>query len=78
MRDAARTARTINTMTDLEAEKAEIERREQGYYFRADVGKANLTPPAEYADWFKLVSVDLESFLTMDGLATITVTMSVS
>jgi hypothetical protein len=59
LRDAARTARSINTMTDREAEKAEIEPQEQGFYFRADIGKANLTPPAQYADWFKLVSVDL-------------------
>jgi len=59
LRDTARTARTINTMTEGEAENAEIERRERGYYFRVDVGKANMTVPAEYADWFKLISVDL-------------------
>jgi hypothetical protein len=61
LRDAARTARTINTMTDVEAERAEIPERERGFYFRADIGKANLTPPAEYADWYKLVSVNLEN-----------------
>ena len=61
LRDAARTARTINTMTEREAESAEIESRERGYYFRCDIGKANLTPPADQADWFKLVSVDLEN-----------------
>lgn len=70
LRDAARTARTINTMTDGEADRAEIEPRERRYYFRADIGKANLTPPAEDAEWFKLVSVDLENtggFLLEDG-----------
>jgi hypothetical protein len=61
LRDAARTARTINTMTNAEAEKAEITAREQRYYFRADIGKFNMTPPAEQADWFKFVSVDLEN-----------------
>ena len=59
LRDAARTARTINTMTAGEAENAEIAERDRGYYFRADIGKANLTPPAEQADWFRLISVDL-------------------
>ena len=58
---AARTARTLNTMTVKEAEDAEIDERERRSYFRADIGKANLTRPAEQADWFKLVSVDLEN-----------------
>ena len=59
LHDAARGARTINTMTDAESENADIASRERRYYFRADIGKANLTQPAEEADWFKLVSVDL-------------------
>ena len=61
LRDAARTARTINTMTPREAENADIDERNRGYYFRADIGKANLTAPAEQADWFRLISVDLEN-----------------
>jgi hypothetical protein len=48
-------------MTDGEAERAEIKDRERNFYFRADIGKANLTPPAEDADWYKLVSVNLEN-----------------
>lgn len=53
--------RAINTMTAREAENAKIAERERGYYFRADIGKANLTSPAERADWFRLTSVDLEN-----------------
>ena len=59
LRDGGRTARIVNTMTTAEAERAKITRREQGYYFRADIGKFNITPPPETADWFKFVSVDL-------------------
>jgi hypothetical protein len=58
---AARTARTLNTMTIREAENAEIPENERRLHFRADIGKANLTRPAERADWFKLVSVDLQN-----------------
>jgi hypothetical protein len=57
--NAVRSTRSLNTMTDHEAEDAEIEERDRRRYFRADTGKANLTPPAEQADWYKLVSVDL-------------------
>jgi hypothetical protein len=58
---AARTARALNTMTKPEAQTAGIEERERRRYFRSDIGKANLTRPAEAADWFNLVSVDLEN-----------------
>jgi hypothetical protein len=58
---AARTARVLNTMTTREAEIAEIAERERRRYFRSDIGKANLTRPAEQADWFEIVSVDLEN-----------------
>jgi len=58
---AARSARALNTMRDREAQDAEIEERERRLYFRADGGKTNLTRPPEVADWFKLISVDLEN-----------------
>lgn len=58
---AARIARTLNTMTIREAADAEIVDSERRLHFRADIGNANLTRPAEYADWFKLVSVDLQN-----------------
>jgi AAA domain len=62
LRDAARTARAINTMTTGEAENAEIAESERSYFFRADIGKANLTAPAERADWFGLESVELGNY----------------
>lgn len=58
---AARTARTLNNMGQREAEDAEIDECERRQYFRSDIGKANLTRPAEGADWFQLVSVILEN-----------------
>lgn len=58
---AARTARTLNSMTMREGADAEIVESERRLHFRADIGKANLTRPAEQADWFKLVSVDLQN-----------------
>jgi hypothetical protein len=60
---AARTARTLNNMTKEEAEKVGINLSQRGFHFRSDIGKANLSPPAENADWFKLVSVDLQNNL---------------
>ena len=56
---AARDARVLNTMTAPEAEVAGIDEAHKWRYFRVDNGKANLGPPAEYADWFKIVSVDV-------------------
>jgi AAA domain len=58
---AARTARVLNSMDQKEADQAEIAERERRDYFRSDVGKANLVRSPEAADWFKLVSVDLEN-----------------
>jgi hypothetical protein len=58
---AARSARVINTMTKEEAQGANIEEHQRRFYFRADLGKANLTPPAAVADWYRLVSVHLEN-----------------
>ena len=57
--NAARTARTLNTMTTSEADNAEIDESERRLHFRSDIGKANLTRPAAQADWFKIESVDL-------------------
>jgi hypothetical protein len=61
LRDAVRAARALNNMTKEEAQEIDIDPSQRGFYFRSDNGKANLTPPAERADWFKLVSVDLEN-----------------
>jgi hypothetical protein len=58
---AARSARTINTMTSKEAEECEIEERERRSYFNAYVGKANLTSAPEDRAWYKIVGVDLQN-----------------
>ena len=54
---AARSARVLNAMTQDESEKANVENRR--LHFRVDNGKANLAPPTDQAEWFKLVSVEL-------------------
>ena len=58
---AARSARVINVMSKAEAEKAKIDERQRRFHFRADIGKANLTPPPERADWYRLETVDLKN-----------------
>jgi hypothetical protein len=59
--EAVRAARVINTMSSDEAMKAGIEERYRRRYFRTDNGKANLTPPPEFSDWFKIESVTLDN-----------------
>jgi hypothetical protein len=54
---AARSVRVLNPMTEDEAAKAGVDSRRP--YFRADNGKANLAPPPEKSEWFKLVSEPL-------------------
>jgi hypothetical protein len=56
---AARSARTLNAMTDGDADRAGIEKAQRRHYLRADIGKSNLTPPPERATWFRLDSVFL-------------------
>ncbi|MGY8677109.1 AAA family ATPase [Bradyrhizobium sp. UFLA05-153] len=58
-RDAVRLSRALNNMTKEEAENARIDPKLKNYYFRADKGKANLLPPAEHADWYQFMSVDI-------------------
>jgi hypothetical protein len=57
---AARVGRVLNRMNKDEAIQAGVDQRWR--YFRNDragEGKANMSPPPEEADWFKLISVDL-------------------
>jgi hypothetical protein len=56
---AIRTARTLNTMSKSDSERLGIPGRNRLNFFRADIGKANLTRPAESADWFNIQSVRL-------------------
>ena len=55
--DACRVVRAINRMTKEEGAKAGIDNHR--LYFKTFNDKANLQPPADKSDWFKLVSVDL-------------------
>lgn len=54
---AARSARVLNAMSEEEAAKAGVENRR--VHFRVDNGKANLAPPQDQAEWFKLQNFDL-------------------
>ena len=54
---AARSARALNPMTKEEAERFGID-FPRGY-FRSGNGKANLAPPPEKSDWYRLVSEEL-------------------
>lgn len=54
---AARSARVLNRMTDDEAARSGVD--EHRRYFRAFSDKANLAPPAEASDWYRLESVAL-------------------
>lgn len=54
---ASRSARVLNVMTRDEASRARVEKPRE--FFRADNGKANLAPPPDKSDWYRLVSVPL-------------------
>jgi AAA domain len=56
---AARSVRVLNPMSVEEAKKAKIEVEQKGFYFRSDIGKANLTPPSDKATWYTLKSVGI-------------------
>jgi hypothetical protein len=55
--DACRVVRPINRMSEKEATAVGVDNHR--LYFRTLHDKANLQPPAERSDWFKLESVDL-------------------
>jgi hypothetical protein len=57
--DAARSVRVLNRMTAKQADEAGIEPAAAWRYFRIDNGKANMAPPLERADWYRLTSVPL-------------------
>lgn len=57
--DGTRVTRVLNRMTKEEAAQAGVENHR--LYFRTLHDKANLQPPADASDWFKLVSVDLDN-----------------
>jgi AAA domain len=53
----ARSGRALNQMSKDEAAMAGVENRRN--YFRVEKDKANMAPPADQADWYRLASVDL-------------------
>ena len=55
---AARSVVVYNRMSKEEGERAGIEPRQTGFYFRMQNDKANLAPP-EGADWCRMNNVDL-------------------
>ena len=57
LKDAARSARAFNQMQPSQAEQWGVDNRR--LYFRTDDGKANLSPPADSATWFKMEGVSL-------------------
>ena len=69
----ARSARTLNGMTEDEAARAGVDCRRT--FFRVQNGKSNLSPAADQADWYRLVSVDLAnggSFGVGDSVGVVT------
>jgi hypothetical protein len=54
---AVRSAQVLNKMTPDEGAKAGVENHRE--YFKVENGKANLAPPPEGKDWYRIVSVDL-------------------
>jgi hypothetical protein len=54
-KDAIRSVRALNRMTEGEAQRAGVDNHRS--YFRAENGKANYALPPEGATWFKLISV---------------------
>jgi hypothetical protein len=55
--DACRSVRAINRMSEKEAQESGTDNPR--LHFRAFNDKANLAPPADSSDWFRLASVDL-------------------
>jgi AAA domain len=56
-KDAVRSARALNRMTEAEGQRAGVDNHRS--YFRADNGKANYVKPPDGAAWFKLISAAL-------------------
>jgi hypothetical protein len=63
---AARSVRTLNTMTETEAKDAGIETEKRRAYFREDIGKANVAAPSDKALWRKFTSVSLGNGVKRD------------
>ena len=51
--NGARVAHILKTMTGEEAKRCAIPETRRRWYFKVELAKANLSAPAEYADWFQ-------------------------
>jgi hypothetical protein len=61
MKDGGRLMYTNTWMTEVEAKTFGVSEEERRFLFRVDSAKVNLAPPAATAQWFKLVSVNLDN-----------------
>ncbi|MGX1052650.1 hypothetical protein AB7M74_003602 [Bradyrhizobium japonicum] len=59
LKDKARSVRAINTMSEKEAERADIDLTDRFSYFRVTNVKSNMSKRSGHADWYRIVSVDL-------------------
>lgn len=58
---AARSVQVFNRMTEEEAQRAKVEPEHRRFFFRVSNEKANMAPPPERADWYRMTSVDLDN-----------------
>ena len=65
-----RSARTLNGMNEDEATRAGVENRRS--YFRVQNGKANLSPPSDAAEWYRIESIDLGNGPPGDSVGVVT------
>jgi hypothetical protein len=58
---AARVMSTLSAMTEAEADRLDIDPTTRRSYVRLDNAKSNMAPPADVAQWFRLVSVCIDN-----------------
>lgn len=56
---AARVAHILKTMDEDEAERLAIAKERRRFYFKIELAKANLSAPAEFADWFEASGITI-------------------
>jgi hypothetical protein len=61
MKDGGRLMYTSTGMTEIEAKTFGVSEEERRFLFRVDGAKVNIAKPSATAQWFKLVSVNLEN-----------------
>lgn len=58
---SARIGHVLTTMNDDEARKLRIPIEKRKFYFKVENAKANLSAPAEYADWYESVGQEISN-----------------